>query len=177
MPSWTKTTFTPALIYSGIIGGIYILNAVIVDAMDINFTVYDSVSKSLVLIGGIIVAIYAYRKEYNNNLITYGRALSFGFLTSVLLAFVVAIYTWLFIKFINTDYIALMNQNMEEHMLAKGVAPEMIERFTERSSRMRNPGVMFFRNVAFNSIIGLIISLIAAIFLKKEPNSPFADAE
>ena len=165
----------PSLIYTGIIGGIYILNALVVDAFNITFSVYNQIAGNAILIGGIIYAIYAYRKEYNNNLISYSRALGFGVLTSLLLGLILSLYTNIYIQYINPDFVDLVKQNMEEKFLQKGFSPEIIDKITARTARMQNPGIVFLRTILSTVILGLVVSLIASIFIKKEPAEPFAD--
>ncbi len=170
-----KNTLYPALIYAGIIGGVYILNALIVDAFNITFSVYSQISGIVILVGGIIYSIYAFRKEYNNNLISYGRALGFGLLTALIVGIILGLYTNIFIQYINTDFIALTKQNIEEKLLQKGYSPDIIDRATSRVDRMNNPGIVFARSILSTFFAGLIVSLIASIFIRKEPAEPFAD--
>ncbi len=171
-----KNTLNPSIIYAGIIGGVYILNAVIIDAFNINFSTYDNISRTVILVVGIVYAIYAYRKEYNENIISYPRALGFGVLTSLILGLIIGIYMNIFVQYINPDYIALLQQYTEEKMIARGVPAGMIEQISERTARMSKPGIMLARNIISTGLTGLVISLIASIFIKKEPKEPFAEA-
>ncbi|HYW96218.1 MAG TPA: DUF4199 domain-containing protein [Bacteroidales bacterium] len=175
MNNWIKNMLYPSLIYTGIIGGIYILNNLVVDAFNLPFSIYNQVSANLILIAGIVIAIYAYRKEYNNNLISYGRAVGFGALTALLVGIILSIYTNIYIQYINPDFVALLKQNLEEKFLQKGFSPDMIETITSRTDRMQKPLIVFARTIFSTEVLGVIVSLIASIFIKKEPSEPFAD--
>ena len=175
MKNWIKSTLNPSIIYAGIIGGVYILNAVVIDAFDINFSTYDNVSRTVILVVGIVLAIYAFRKEYNENYISYPRALGFGVLTSVILGLIIGIYMNIFVQYINTDYIALLQQYTEERMIQRGIPSEMIEQISQRTAKMNQPGIMLIRNIISAGLTGLVISLIASIFIKREPKEPFAE--
>jgi hypothetical protein len=175
MDSQPKNMMNPAIIYAGIIGGIYILDMVVIDAFNINFTIFDNLSKNLIILAGLVIAIWAFRKEYNNNYITYNRALGFGVLVSFFFAVITSVFMLIFVKYIDQDYMILVAQRSEEKLLRKGMSPDMVEATMERLAWLRKPFIQLISGIIVTTLLGTVISLIAAAFIKKDPPDPFTD--
>ncbi len=180
MSEKNQSMIYPAIIYAGIIGGIYILNAVIVDVFDIHFSVYDLIASNVIVFGGLVVAIYAFRKEYNDNMISYSRALGFGVLTALFVGLIMAVYMNILIHYINPHYLDIL-QDRTRATIMKRVSPDMLsehpdimESALRRSMKMQTPVMIFVTSILGQGLFGLIVSLIASIFIKKEPAEPFA---
>ena len=167
----------PALLYGAIIGGVYILNLLVQEAFNIHLTLYSRISGSVILFAGILYAMYSYRKEYCNNIITYSKAFGFGVLTTVVYGIISMGFFILFIKFINPDYAELLRAFTEERMLERGMEASEIETAMNAQQRFQTPLFQFIFGLLGTVLWGTIFSLIIAIFIKKEPKNPFEGIE
>ena len=173
MNQFFKQTLTPALIYSGILLGILILFTIIMDVAGSFYGGVNRIGSIIITYAGLIYAMYAFRKEYNENVISYQRALGFGVLVALLIGVFGSVFSYLYIYHINTDLIELGRRFTEERMLERGMSPEMVESAMERQQRFQGPQFIILFGTLFTVLIGTIVSLIAAAAIKREPKDPF----
>ncbi len=173
MNTFIRKTLTPALIYSGIFLGILILLSIV---LDITGNFYSGISRYggiIITFAGMIYAMYSFRKEYNEDLISYQKALGFGVLVAFLVGLFSSAFSYLYVYHINTDLIELGRRVAEDTLLERGMSPEMVETQMARQARFQNPGFIIGFGTLFTTLLGTIIALIAAAAIKKEPKDPF----
>lgn len=118
-------------------------------------------------IGAIVLAIKYHRDQELGGYINYGRAFGEGFATSLILALITMVWTYVFFSFIASDALEIMKEAALENM-----SEDEAEAAGGFIGAMMSPGAM--TGIVFVSTLvgGVIISLIAAAVLKKEnPNS------
>ncbi len=169
--------FSPALIYAGIIAGIMIIHTIIIDILELNFSTYNNIAGVVLPLIGIALAIYGYRKEYNNNSISYQKALGFGVLVSFIVALVMSVFSFIYTHYINPELLEIGRQVAEEKLMKRGMSDQMIEQAMEQQKRFQTPLIMIISGTLMLTLFGTIFSLIAAAFLKKEPKDPFTETE
>lgn len=177
MENKRSSLLTPALIYSGIIIGVIIVHSIVIDILELNFSTYNQVAGFVLPLIGIALAIYGFRKEYNNNAISYQRALGFGVLVAFMVGLVLAVFSFIYTHYINPDLLEMGMQMAEEKMIQRGMSEEAIERAMQMQERFRTPALMIIAGTLYTTVIGAIFSLIAAAIIKKEPEHPFTDTE
>lgn len=177
MENKSSKMLMPALTYAGIIVGIMIVHSIVIDIMGLNLSRYNRIAGTVLPLIGIGYAIFAFRKEYNNNLISYSRAFGFGVLVTVITAILISAFNVIYVTYINPDLIEAGRQMAEERMLERGFSPEMIERGMKNQERFSTPGYMFLFSTLITMVLGTIFSLIAAAVLKKESDNPFEGVE
>jgi len=169
-----KNTIEPALLYGGITGGAILLHSVVLYALDASFSIYSQIMGYLLPIALLVLVLSMYRKEKLNGVMSYSQSFIMGSLTMVVAGVISAIYMFVFIKYIDPDFVNVMMQMQEDKMLEKGMDEAAIEQAMDFTSKMRSVGfltVMAFVGTAF---MGVIFSAIVSIFLKKESKDPFA---
>ena len=167
----------PALIYAGIILGIIIIHSIIVDILEANFSTYNRVAGIVIPFAGVVYAIYGFRKEYNNDIISYNKALKFGVFVSLIIGLVSSVFSFLYTHYINPELLEIGKQMAEERLIERGMSDEMIEMALKQQEKFQKPVFLIIIGTIVTTLIGTIISLIAASILKKEPKDPFADVE
>ena len=177
MEKQNQSQFLPALIYTGIIAGIYILYTIIIDILSANFSKFNMFGSWILLLGGLAYAMYAFRKEYNNNSISYGKAFGFGMLVAVMLAVVLVIFSYIYMTWINPDIIQMGRDYAEQKMLQKGVSEDLIERQMEMTEKFSKPPYVFIFGLLQYLLFFTVFNLIAAAFIRKEPANPFENEE
>ncbi len=121
-----------------------------------------------VLIAGIVLSQLNYRNKYSNGFIEYGQAFMVGMVTSLVLAIIVGVYTFIFFKFIDPGAMEEVMLQTEQQMLDRGMTDMEIEQGMKLASMFQTVGWVTIFALLGNFIIGIIISLITSIFIKKE---------
>ncbi len=169
-----KRTIEPALLYGGIVGGAIVLHSIILYTLDASFSTYSQIMGYLLPIILIAIVLYLFRNEYLGGIMTYSQGLGMGALIMVVAGVISAVYMYIFLNYLDPDFMKVVFQQQEEKMLEKGMDEAMIEQAMEMTSKMRSPVVMTVMSFLGTAIMGVIYSAIVSIFLKKEPKDPFA---
>ena len=131
----------------------------------------------LFMIAGIFFGIKAYRDNFLGGFISYGKAVGAGVIISLYSGILGAIFTILLYTAIDPDLVQKLYSITEQGMLDKGMAEEQIEVAMEVSKKFMSPYFMAVWVIVGSVFVGLIISLIEAIFLKKEGDPVVSEAE
>jgi hypothetical protein len=100
--------------------------------------------------------------------ISYGQALGFGTLMVMFASIVSAIYTFVFIKYIDPEFIDKILIMTEEQLIQQGIPDEQIEMGIEMQKKFMTPTIMSLFTIPTYTFMGFIFSLITSIFLKKK---------
>lgn len=158
-----------ALNWGVILGIALIIYSLLMWFLDLSLEKWVSWISYLIMIGGIILGTKSYRDNNLNGAITYGQALGFGVLMLLFASFVSAIYSYIFFAFIDPEFVNKMLQMVEEQLLERGMPDEQIEMAIEMQRKFMKPVIMALMTIPTYTFVGLIISLITSIFLKKQP--------
>jgi len=123
----------------------------------------------------IILAQIEYRTILGGS-ITYGKAFSTGFRVALFGGILAAIFMFIYVSYINTEFIAQTMEAQRAKLAEKGMAEEQIDRAMEMSSKMMGPAMISFFAAVGSAFMGAIISLITAAIVKKDP-SPFDNTD
>ncbi|MGY8979279.1 MAG: DUF4199 domain-containing protein [Flavobacteriales bacterium] len=149
----------------------------------ISFTVYlfgleeqksiiPSLLNNLLIIGAIIYSVIIFRDQ-NNGFISYSKSLKLGtsvvFFASVLLAF----YTFIFVTFINPEYLVNIIDIAEQEILKSNpeISDEELNMAINMTQKMLQPQWMATLSVLGGTFMGFFYSLIISFFLKKDDNN------
>jgi len=122
----------------------------------------------LILFGGLFLAQTNFRNKYLGGYIEYGKAFTVGLLTSVFLAIIMGIYTFIFFKYIDPGAMEEAMTMAEQKMMDRGMSDMEIEQGMAMARKFQSIGLYTFFAIAGNIFFGAILSLITAIFVKKE---------
>jgi hypothetical protein len=119
--------------------------------------------------GGIIWGALQFRNKESEGFMAYGQVVGYGVLTAVFFGIVVAVYSILLVTVIDPAYVDRVQTLAAEQLYAAGTLTEQqIELALEMSAKMMlNPWWTFFAGVFGAVLEGLIISLIAGIFIRR----------
>lgn len=123
----------------------------------------------------IYVAIKNYRDKYNDGLISFGKAFSIGLLISLIAStFYVAVWALLY-HFVVPDfmekYSAYMIAQLKSSKLSAIEIQKKVAEYRKLTEDYKNP--LFFALATYTEIlpVGLLITLISSLILKRRPNS------
>jgi hypothetical protein len=167
-PGMAKT----ALTYGLLIGILLIVIQLVFYFAGIMTSKYSGWISYVVIMGGIFLATKAWRDEGKGGYITYGQALGFGTLTIFFASILVAIYIFLFYKFIDPAAMNLLYEAAEQKIIDKNpnITDAELDMALSISQRLMKPGFMAFSSILNYTFLGFVMSLITSIFIKK--NNP-----
>ena len=138
-------------------------------------SIVPSLLNNFLMIGAIIYSVTVYRDSLNNGFISYSQSLKIGtsvvFFASVILAF----YTFLFVTFINPEYLENIIKVAEQEILNSNpeISDEELDMALSMTQKMLQPQWMITLSVLGGTFMWIqrIYSLIISFFVKKQdPN-------
>ena len=119
----------------------------------------------------VIIIGTKYLKKIENGKISYSRALGSGTLISLFASVIIALYMFIFFKFIDVDAIEKALLIKEQDMYSQGTPEEQIEMSMEIARKFATPFSSSIGSVFFYTGLGFLFSLITSAFIKKKSNS------
>jgi hypothetical protein len=170
-----RTLFGNALIYGLLTAAISIVFSVLTYILDVPFkspVMYFSV---VILLAGIIYGTFQYRNIYLAGYIDFGKAFVSGFLIVLVASLITSIYTYIFFTLIDPAFHEkIVQQSLEEaeaKMAEKGLSADQMESAFSVQRKFMSPLVMTIFSFLGSLVMGAILSLIAAVFIKKVDKS------
>ncbi len=130
-------------------------------------TISSIITLLILPVAGIVMAIKYFREE-NGNFISYGQGMGLGTLTCAVYGIISGLFTLIYLKFIDDSSLKKGLELARTQMEEQGRSDAEIDKAMEMSSMFMKPEILFFGNVFFMLILGLIYSLIIAAIMKKD---------
>ncbi len=121
-----------------------------------------------IMAAALFMGIKNYRDKENGGFISYGSAVGYGVLVSLFAGIITSFVTYIYLGYIDDGFIQYELMRSEDEMYNQGMPEEQIEMAMSWTKKFVAPGALAVFGVIGNTLIGFIISLIAAAFLKKE---------
>ncbi len=129
----------------------------------------------LIFIVGLYLGIRSFRDNARGGFLSYGQVLGAGTVMSLYIAIITAIFAYLLYAVIDPDLIVKMKDIQREMLMNRGLSDEQIENSFKISAWTRTPWFIAASSLVGTVFWGFIISLVEGIFLKREPENPFAE--
>ncbi len=173
-----KSTFWKSAMTHGLYLGIaLILYSVILYVTGQNLNTALSSINYVIMAAAVVYFQIQYRNQELGGYISYSKALGYGVALMACAGVIQSVYTVILLKYIDPTIIDQLRMMQEEQMMAQGMSDEQIEMSSKVMSMFQNPMVIAFSGLFSFALIGLIISLISSIFVKKnDDDSAFSDA-
>lgn len=124
------------------------------------------------LIGaGIIFMAHKEFKELGDGYMSYGKGLAIGTLTALISGVVSSIFTYVYVKFINVDYLTEYLDITRAKMEDQGQGDDQIDAAMGIVEKMMTPEIMFGMGLIAAVFFGFIISLIVSAITKNNDPS------
>jgi hypothetical protein len=164
-----STSVWKSALTSGVyLGIVFILTSVVFYVMGNPFSKVAQYLTYPIMIAGIALAQISYKKSLGGEM-TYGQAFGVGILAMVIASLISGIYTYLLYEFIDPSLQEQLRIFTEEEIMKKGIPEEQLEMSVNIAAKFQKPIVMFAMAIVGGAFMGAIISLITAIFTKKNP--------
>lgn len=121
---------------------------------------------SLVLVGGIFLAQKAF-KQQNGGFMSYGQGLGIGTILAVVSGLLSAIFSYVYITFIDPEFLGRIMDKTRAEMEAKGsMSDAQIDQAMGWTSKMMTGPMMFVSVLIGSLIMGFLVSLIVSAIVK-----------
>ena len=119
----------------------------------------------------ISYGIKKYRDEQCSGFLSYGGALGYGVLITLFSAIIASFGSYVYLSFIDDSFIQQALEQTEIGMIEQGQTEEVIEMAMSWTKKIMSPIGIFITGILATTLMGFIVSLIAAAFLKNDPDS------
>ena len=126
-----------------------------------------------VLFVGIIVFGIKKFKEANGGFLSWGKGVKIGVGIAVLAGLINVIYSYIFMNFIEPDFMSQMMEIQNQGFLDQGMTEEQIEVANEMSEKFQSPGIVAAMGIIMYAIGGFVVSAIGAAIMKKSEEEQY----
>lgn len=123
---------------------------------------------TIAFLAAIVVVQLDYRNKKCGGFISYGRAVKIGFLSVLIASIFVAVYMFIYLSYINPGEMQQTLLDAQQTVYNYGLSPEQEAQSLELQEMIHTPVVYAVGTILSYAIMGIIFSLITAIFIKKE---------
>ncbi|MFM2207642.1 MAG: hypothetical protein RL213_1617 [Bacteroidota bacterium] len=120
----------------------------------------------------MVLGMRTYRDQDNGGLLSYGEAVGTGLLVSVFGGVILSVFTVVLFTFIDPGMTEKLLEAAREQMIENGTPDSQVEMGLQMAKNMMSPIWLFVLGMLGSAFMGLIFSLIVAIFVRREAN-PF----
>lgn len=112
-------------------------------------------------------ALKAVREERPNHALSYGQAVGAGTLIALISSTMSAVYNFIHLKFINTNFADYQLEIIRSKWAAQGMSDDQMTKAEGFVRMTLSPGAQAVGTIVFGVIFSLIIVLIVAAFVKR----------
>ncbi len=120
----------------------------------------------------IIVLAHKYYKDNGDSFMGYGQGIGIALWIGIIAGVISSVFTYLYIKFIDTTFLQTVKDKQMEVMQEKGMSDEQIDQTMKISSMFMSAEAMFIYILFGSIMITLIFALIVTIFTQKKNPVP-----
>jgi len=165
----TKSLGANALLWGLIAGGANVLYSLLLYSLGLSFNKSLGWLVYLILIGIMIWGTKKWRDESSNGYMSYGKAYLSSFLIGIYSGIILSVFMYILYTVIAPELIDQMVAMQRAQMEAKSnLDQEQIDQALEMSKKFMSPGMMVFWVAIGSAIMSALISLLAALFVRKE---------
>jgi len=120
----------------------------------------------------LLIFAHKYYKDNGDGFMSYGQGIGIALWIGLVSGVIASIFTYLYIKFIDTAFLDTVKNRQLEAMQQQGMSDEQIDQAMEFSAMFMSAEAMFIF-MLFGSIVAtIIIALIVTIFTQKKNPQP-----
>ncbi|RLD88510.1 MAG: hypothetical protein DRJ09_08260 [Bacteroidetes bacterium] len=165
-----KSIFSSSLVAGVLVSVALIIFKLVLFLLDVDGESYIQFGYYIVFALGLAWAIYSVRNSKLDGFATYGKAFMIGLYASISIAVIMAVYTYVYMKYIDPSFVDNLLANAEDKMIETNpdMSEEDLNKALEMTKMFMQPGLMSVFSIFGSIITGAIFSLIVAIFAKRE---------
>lgn len=165
-----KSAFMPALKSGLILGVALVVFSLVLYVADLNENVWVA-SFSYVIVAIILYfSIINFRDSEQGGFITYGKGVGVGFLTGLFASVLLAIFTYIYITYIDPSVMEQVIIKAEEGILESNpnIGDDELDQALGMVEIFTNPVMMSVMTIFWYALVSVVFSLIISIFAKRE---------
>jgi ABC-type phosphate/phosphonate transport system permease subunit len=168
-----KSVLQPSLMYGIYLGFALIVYSLLLFLLDVDQQSWVKWISYVIMAGGLFWAMVSIRDKELGGYATYGKAFGIGFWTALFAAIISGIFTYIYVIYIDPGLIDEILLKAEESILESNpdMSDEQFEMALSMTEKFTSPVMITVWAFVANVIFGTILSLIIAIFAKRENNS------
>ena len=165
-----KSAFGPSVISGIYLGIALIVFSLITFLLDVDMESPITYISYVILAIGLYWAIITFRDKHSGGFIDYKGAFGAGFYTGLFASFLLGIFTYIYVQYIDTGLVQEILIKAEEGMLEQNpnMSDEQIDQALSMTEMFTSPIMMGVWGFVGNLFVSTILSLIIAIFAKRE---------
>jgi len=165
-----KSALMPALTSGLILGVILVVFSLVLYIAELNENVWVASISYLITAAVLFYAITNFRDKLQGGFITYGKGVSVGTLTGVFASVLLAIFTFIYVSYIDPGIIDEQMVKAEESILERmpNISDAELDQQMGIVEIFANPIIMTVMTIIWYTIVSLVFSLIISIFAKRE---------
>ena len=165
-----KSTFGPIVLFGLGTGILMVLFALITYLLDIDRNTYVNLLMYIFPVAGMWWGTVNIRENRLGGVMSYGKAFGTGFYIGFVAAIVLAVYMYYYVTVINPGVMDEAVAEAEKRIIESNpdISDELLDQLLETVKLFTNPILSALSQLVSFSIISVIISLIIAIFVKRE---------
>jgi hypothetical protein len=166
-----KSNLTNGVIL-GLIGIVYSL---IIYFLDLSFNKVQGYVFIVIQFAVLFFLIKSYRDNFKHGMMNYAEGLGAGMIIFLYYSIIMAVFIYILYTVIDSNLVSKQLAYVEEIMQKKGLPQASIDAAMSMQKKIMKPAIMAPLSIFGTMFRGLLMSLIAAAFLRKEGN-PLLDA-
>lgn len=166
----SKSAFMPSLSAGILLGVILVVYSLILYVAELNENQWLAAVSYVITAIVLYFAIINFRDKQQNGFLSYGKGVTVGFLTGLFASVILAIFTYIYVTYIDPGILEQILVKAEESVLQSN--PNMSDEELDRAMGMveifTSPGVMTVTTIFWYALVSLVFSLLISIFAKRE---------
>lgn len=106
-------------------------------------------------------------KKEGDGFLNYSEGLGLGTLISFVSSTLSSILSFLYISFINTEYLSILKEQQLITFENQGLSDEQIDQAVAISEMFMSPMAIFIMGIVFGVLFGFLLSLVVSAFTRK----------
>ena len=120
----------------------------------------------------IVVFAHKYFKDNGDGFMSYGQGVGIAFWIGLVGGIISSIFTYLYIKFVDTSFVELAKERQIETFRQQGMTDQQIDQAMSFSESFMTPEAMFLMMFIGSIILTVIYGVIVSIFTQKKNPEP-----
>jgi len=129
---------------------------------------------NVLILAVLIFLAHKYYKDNGDGFMTIGQGAGIGFWMCLVSSVISSVFTYVYVKFIDTSFIQQMMDKQREAMEAKGnLTEEQVDQAMNMTSKFMTPEMFLIFGLVFGILFGVLIALVVGLFTQKKNPEPF----
>ena len=159
-----------AMNYGTVLGLFLILIALMLWLLGVNEqqSVIPSLLNNMVIIAFLVYAIIQFRDNMKDGFISYSESLKLGTSVAFFSSIIMAVYTFIYITYLNPDMISSILEQTEQAVLQSNpdISEDELDLALNMTSKLTQPHWLMIMGVLSGTFMGFFFSAIISFFVK-----------